>query len=145
MSKMRFLQLLFVFFLFVMGCTRETWEFEQENILEQKGVLARGEDPLNKRIDEIRQTPLGKKLFGGLSSISVKVEYDPSMPLRTMGYIGGGIIRYGSGLQEPVEYLLFHELFHVYQTKEKAVALRNNEIEAYVAQYLFHKILIQLM
>ena len=62
-----------------------------------------------------------------------------------MGYVGMGVIRYSSGLESPVGPLVFHELFHVCQTKEKAVALRNNEIEAYVAQYLFHKILIQLM
>ena len=35
--------------------------------------------------------------------------------------------------------LLFHEFFHMYQTNEVVITSRNNEVEAYVAQYLYAK------
>ena len=133
MGKIRFLQLLLVLFLFG-SCAREALDVEQE--LRQESLL--GDDrkgPMYDEMDKIKETPLGKKLFKGL--IPIKFEYDPSMRPGRMGYVGMGVIRYSGDLESPVGALVFHELFHVYQTKEKAVASRNNEIEAYVAQYLY--------
>ena len=122
--------------LFLFGsCAREALDVEQE--LRQESLL--GEDrkgPMYDEMDKIKETPLGKKLFKGL--IPIKFEYDPSMRPGRMGYVGMGVIRYSGDLESPVGPLVFHELFHVYQTKEKVVASRNNEIEAYVAQYLYY-------
>lgn len=132
MSKIRFLQLLFIFYL-LGSCTQETWNVEQENVLRQ-GVLTRGVGPMEDAMEGLKGTTLGKKLIEKLS-IPVKFEYDQSMKPGTMGYVGGGIIRYND-LNAPFGPLLFHELFHVYQMKEIAVASRNHEVEAYMAQYL---------
>ena len=132
MSKIRFLQLLFIFYL-LGSCTQETWNVEQENVLRQ-GVLTRGVGPMEDAMEGLKGTTLGKKLIESLS-IPVKFEYDQSMKPGTMGYVGRGVIRYND-LGDPFGPLLFHELVHVYQMKEIAVASRNHEVEAYMAQYL---------
>lgn len=59
---------------------------------------------------------------------------EPAMLL----YAGYGKIYYTAAALGD-DGLLFHEFFHMYQTGEIVVKCRNNEVEAYLAQYFYLK------
>ena len=57
-----------------------------------------------------------------------------------MRYAGGGVIQYNSDAwkSEYNDGPLFHEYFHMYQNENRSpLTSRNNEVEAYIAQYLY--------
>lgn len=93
-------------------------------------------------IRKICDNPTGYRLLDILS-YSIRLNFIPTdrIPGRTMEYAGEGYIYYNDGQMNDDEFtqLLFHELFHAYQTtgNQNIVKSLNDEIEAYLAQYYF--------
>lgn len=120
------------------NCADEFRNLDQEDISRTELILSADDyGPYGKEIANIKATVLGRKLFQGIA-IPITLVYKPDLGKRAVGYLGNGKIGY-CFLSYPAEPILFHELFHVFQTRAEVVASRNNEIEAYVAQYLFCK------
>lgn len=123
------------------SCSYSTWEMEEE---EEFVDDSRTSNEIEKKLEWLRGTRFGGALWNASSArlrqyYSIYFYVNPSLPARTMLYIGLGCIEYQpDGLKEgDFEQLAIHELFHIYQNGEMPCRVLNNEIEAYLAQYIF--------
>ena len=123
------------------GCSDSPWEMEEDKEFVEG---SRTNSEIEKKLEGLRGTRLGGALWSAASArlrpgFSIYFQANPSLPGRSMLYIGWGCIEYQpDGLQEgDFEQLAFHELFHIYQNGEFPRRVLNNEIEAYLAQYIF--------
>ncbi len=85
------------------------------------------------------ENPLGRKLIDAIN-IKEKIRFiDNMVPKGRMEYVGKGVVLMNiNGMAEKdIVQLVFHELFHIYQNGSVIKKIRNNEVEAYLAQYIF--------
>lgn len=159
--KTTYLYLIVLVLIFAWSCAESELDFEEEtlttfqlNALPDKLTVS---DFLGKSAPEKLQESMSRVLdneFGIIVLRKVKAKYPDTVftrfrPLldengeikRTppMLLLGFGTISYTiNGLTK--DGLLFHEFFHLFQNpKDIVVQSRNNEVEAYVAQYLYNE------
>jgi len=103
---------------------------------------------LEKALNALKNTRLGRNLWGRaieslnmgtLLSVDIIFRSTKSIPSNSMLYEGRGIIWYNVISENSLDFaqLAFHELFHVFQYGMEPLRILDNEIEAYLAQYIF--------
>ena len=141
MKRIRYLLVLVAIF-FSGSCAKSTLEIEQED--ETFCNSRSGNNPIEEALNYLRGTRLGRCLWH--SAISRLPEgsvigFSPvrNIPKRSMKYMGKGWILYNpDDLHDgDLEQLAFHELFHVYKQGDVAKQILNDEVEAYLVQYIF--------
>ena len=68
----------------------------------------------------------------------ITFQHDGTLRKDMMVYVGNGIIYYNLGTRW-AEQLAFHEVFHILQCGNEPKYILNNEVEAYLAQYIYCK------
>ena len=102
---------------------------------------------LGNSVTYISMTTLGSKLLKLISKEKPYIYFEVNTDFADvgtmkMGFAGGGKIYYSPyTLEFPYrDELLFHEFVHILQNENQSpLKSRNNEIEAYLAQYLYAK------
>lgn len=100
-------------------------------------------------LDALERFEMGRKLLKEVKNTGIPITFEILLDNegnlvkdQEWGYKGGGVIGYSySSLVLPnLDELMFHEMFHVVQTGRSALKKSlNNEVEAYLAQYLYAK------
>ena len=141
MKRIRYLLVLLAVS-FLGSCVESTLEMEQED--ETFCDSRSGNSSLDATLAYLKTTRLGGSLWDTatsrlLNNMEINFVYSPSIHRRSMKYIGEGRIVYNAdGMSENgFLQLAFHELFHVLQTGVNYKQSLNDEIEAYLAQYIF--------
>ena len=141
MIRIRYLLVLVAIFLFG-SCAESILEMEQEDDVFYS--TRSGNSSLDAALAYLKETRLGGPLWEAASSrlhhnMEIRFVYDPSIRRRSMKYMGEGRIVYNSDGMSEDDFLqlTFHELFHMIQPSVNYKRSWNDEIEAYLAQYIF--------
>lgn len=129
--------------IFLLGsCTESPLEMEQED--EIFSDTRSGISPIDEALANLKTTRLGGPLLTYASlrcppKYVIEFTSTFSIPERSMRYMGMGWVLYNpNNLQNgDLEQLAFHELFHIYKDGNDVNRVLNDEIEAYMAQYIF--------
>lgn len=103
---------------------------------------------LDGTLEYLRQTRLGGALWWAATErlrmssdlmLSITFRKGKWLNLQSMVYEGNGFIYYNFDNENSYEFgqLAIHELFHIYQNGRIPLRILNNEIEAYLVQYIF--------
>lgn len=140
MSRLKLGISLAMFFVLV-GCA----DSEMENVLisHQTATLTVNETDPSGFLDALLSNKMGETLVGFaqgrlMSGENITFEYAEYVPKETMVYMGRGHVLYGL-ISGWAEQLAFHEVFHIFQCGDEPKWILNNEVEAYLAQYIYCK------
>lgn len=143
MKRIRFLSYFFVFLL--LGSCNESELWQEDDIFCETRSAS---NSLDEALEGLRETRLGGALWtaaakrlrmGGGLHFNITFRETNSLASKSMVYDGYGLIYYNFDYENTYEFaqLAIHELFHIYQNGDIPMRILNNEIEAYLIQYLF--------
>lgn len=129
--------------IFLFGsCAESVLDIDPED--ETNCTSRSGTGELDKTLAYLKGTRLGGPLLACASlrcPPTYMIEFTPTsgIPERSMRYMGMGWVLYNpNNLQNgDLAQLAFHELFHIYKYGNAVKQVLNDEIEAYMAQYIF--------
>ena len=129
--------------IFFMGsCAESVLDMVPED--ETNCISRSGTAELDKALAYLKETRLGGPLLAYARlrcPPKYVIEFTSTfgIPERSMRYMGMGWVLYNpNNLQNgDLEQLAFHELFHIYKDGNDVNRVLNDEIEAYMAQYIF--------
>ena len=141
MTRINFLLVLVAIVLFG-SCAESVLDMDPED--ETNCISRSGTGELDKALAYLKETRLGGPLLAYARLMCPPryvIEFTStfSIPERSMLYMGMGWVLYNpNNLQNgDLEQLAFHELFHIYKDGNDVNRVLNDEIEAYMAQYIF--------
>ena len=125
--------------IFLLGsCTESPLEMEQED--EIFSDTRSGISPIDEALANLKTTRLGgpllKALWQAYRVSAVMWEMDSTLPA-TLSRMGWVLYNPNNLQNGDLEQLAFHELFHIYKDGNDVNRVLNDEIEAYMAQYIF--------
>lgn len=141
--KTKYLILGLILFVFE-GCTYSGLDIEDGTICETRSENMK----LDEALSGLKKSRLGGAIWNAAaakldasSSIIVNITFIKTngVPREQMEYQGHGVIYYNYDYENTFKFAqnAFHELFHIYQNGAIPYRILNNEIEAYLAQYIY--------